>query len=507
IAMVMTELMGEEQFKERVKIYATDVDEEALATARAATYAPKQVETIPPELLNKYFDRTDSRYVFRKELRRAIIYGRHDLIQDAPISRVDLLVCRNTLMYFNAEAQTKILVRFHFALSETGYLFLGKSEMLLTHTNLFTPIDLKRRVFQKVAKVNLRDRLIILAHTGQDDAANQLANYMRLRETSFDTGPLAQIVVDANGFLVLANQQARVLFGITQRDIGRLLQDLEISYRPVELRSMIEQAYVERRLVSQKEVMWKLSSRDGRYLDVDVTPLVSNQGILMGVSITFTDVTRYKKLEEELQRSKHELETAYEELQSTVEELETTNEELQSTNEELETLNEELQSTNEELETMNEEQQSTTEEVEAMNEELRQRTNELDQVNNFLASILSSVRMGIIVINPEMHVEIWNRQSENFWGLRQEEVIGKHLLNLEFGLDLNQLKPSLKAILSGKSDYDERILQTINRRGKQFDCRVTLMRHDSKGKDVRGVIIMMEDMSGQRNNNDLRDNG
>jgi two-component system CheB/CheR fusion protein len=106
IAMLLSESLGQEQFNEQVKIYATDVDEEALSQARAATYTAKQIEALPPGYVEKYFERTDTRFSFRKDLRRSVIFGRHDLIQDAPISRVDLLTCRNTLMYFNSEAQS-----------------------------------------------------------------------------------------------------------------------------------------------------------------------------------------------------------------------------------------------------------------------------------------------------------------------------------------------------------------------------------------------------------------
>src|SRR5581483_9237950 len=110
---------------------------------------------VPPELLKKYFEESNGRYIFRNDLRRAVIFGRHDLIQDAPISRLDLLVCRNSLMYFNAETQGRVLSRFHFALSDNGFLFLGKAEMLLTRANLFTPVNLKFRIFSKVPQVTL----------------------------------------------------------------------------------------------------------------------------------------------------------------------------------------------------------------------------------------------------------------------------------------------------------------------------------------------------------------
>src|SRR5689334_10060754 len=123
----MIEALGEDAFRQRVKIYATDVDDEALNEARAAAYTESQVQSVPIELRDKYFDRTaNNRFSFRKDLRRSVIFGRHDLLGDAPISRVDLLICRNTLMYFNAEAQVRVLSRFDFALNGNGILFLGK---------------------------------------------------------------------------------------------------------------------------------------------------------------------------------------------------------------------------------------------------------------------------------------------------------------------------------------------------------------------------------------------
>lgn len=153
VAMVLAEALGEGEFRDRVKIYATDVDEEALQQARHAIYSERQVSGAPPALLDKYFERANRLYLIRKELRRALIFGSHDLVQDAPISRIDLLVCRNTLMYFNAETQNKIVSRFHFALNDAGFLFLGKAEMLLTHAKLFTPIELGWRIFAKVPKI------------------------------------------------------------------------------------------------------------------------------------------------------------------------------------------------------------------------------------------------------------------------------------------------------------------------------------------------------------------
>src|SRR5687767_13705810 len=149
LAILLAELLGPAEVRDRVKIYATDDDEEALTHARHGSYSEREIRGVPTDLLDRYFDLTGGRYVFRKDLRRSVIFGRNDLVQDAPISRIDLLVCRNTLMYLNAETQSRILSRFHFALGDGGILFLGKAEMLLSHGSLFLPIDLKRRVFYK----------------------------------------------------------------------------------------------------------------------------------------------------------------------------------------------------------------------------------------------------------------------------------------------------------------------------------------------------------------------
>jgi len=151
-AMVLAELLGEETFRERVKIYATDIDEDALGTARLATYSGKAMGSVPDELRQRYFEPVDARYAFRKDLRRNVILGRNNLVQDAPISRLDLLICRNTLMYFNAETQGRILRHFHFALRDEGVLMLGKSEMMVAQRDLFRPTDISKRVFRREAR-------------------------------------------------------------------------------------------------------------------------------------------------------------------------------------------------------------------------------------------------------------------------------------------------------------------------------------------------------------------
>jgi len=500
LAMILAEALGMEQYSARVKVFATDVDIEALNHARHANYGVKEIQGIPQDLLGKYFEQVNGCYIVQKELRRCVIFGRHDLVQDAPISRIDLLVCRNTLMYFNTETQSKILDRFNFALNNSGFLFLGKAEMLFSRNHSFTPIDLRRRVFTKTPNGNLRDMLLNMGQPRDQHPDSQIVDLIRIHEAAFEIDPVAQIVVNLENLVLLANNQARILFNLSPKDLGRSLQDLELSYRPVELRSPMDQVRTNRRSITLKDIEWSTPEREMRYLDIQITPLVAvNTDDLLGLKIIFSNVTRFKQLQNDLVNANQELETAYEELQSTNEELETTNEELQSTVEELETTNEELQSTNEELETMNEELQSTNEELQTINEELQQRSEELNRVNSFLESILTSLRAGVVVLSPDLHILIWNYKAEDMWGLRSDEVILHHFMSLDIGLPIEPLKQPLRAIIAGESQSYEVTLYATNRRGKAIECQIICTPLIYTGVDIHGVILLMEE-SEQVNN-------
>jgi two-component system, chemotaxis family, CheB/CheR fusion protein len=492
IAILLAEILGGDRFRERVKIYATDVDEEELAIARIGSYSDRQMEGVPEDLRAKYFDRSGDRSMFKKDLRRNVIFGRHDLLDDAPISRVDLLVCRNTLMYFNHEAQARIVNRFHFALREGGYLVLGRAEMLVNFTGAFAPVDLRQRVFVRSRSDTGVER--IGSPLARDERAAPTTHANRLRDIAFDQDPTAQLVVDVRSHLLLANLRSRELFGLTSRDIGRPLQDLEVSYRPVELRSCIDDAHARRHVVLLRDVPWPLHTGEARFFNVQVTPVVDAADTSLGSKIIFIDVTRQHELQQELQRSRQELETAYEELQSTNEELETTNEELQSTVEELETTNEELQSTNEELETMNEELQSTNEELETVNEELRQRGSELGRSNIFLSGILRSVPHGVIVMNEQLQVELWNDVAADLWGLRHDEVQGKHFFGLDIGLPVERLRQPIQKLLQSADHADELQLEATNRRGRTITVNVSLAHVGDDSPHGRGIILLMHEV-------------
>ncbi len=492
LAITFAEIMGVDECVKRVKIYGTDVDDEALREARTGLYPPRALEPLPAELAGRYFESSGAHLAFHPELRRRVIFGRHDITRDAPISRLDLLVCRNTLMYFNVEAQSQIIDRFHFALRPGGYLFLGKAEMLLSASDRFEVASMRQRIFKRRPGDAIPASQLVgpRAESESGDEMREASRKRQLRDMLLDTSASPVLAVGIDGTLSVINSQARAQFGLTIHDVGRPLHDLEVSYRPIELRSLIEQAETERRIVRANNVERRLPGGEMQVFDVIVQALTGPQGLPVGVAVTFMDTTATTRLHSELRRVREDLETAYEELQSTNEELETTNEELQSSIEELETTNEELQSTNEELETTNEELQSGNEELETMNEEMRIRTTEVDEARGFLEGVLSSVAAGVVVLDVDMRVRSWNRGAEDLWGLRAEEVYRQPFFSLDFGLPISQLHEALKNCAETGRKSEPLVLKAVNRIGRTITCSVTCSPLDGRGD---GVVLLMEE--------------
>ncbi|WP_410655971.1 CheR family methyltransferase [Amycolatopsis sp. lyj-112] len=488
LAIIFAEHLGIEACATRIKIYGTDVDDEALREARAGVYPMKALERLPEGIKEKYFEPSGELFVFRRDLRRRVIFGRHDITRDASISRVDLLTCRNTLMYFNVEAQTKIIERFHFALNEGGYLFLGKAEMLLSEGDRFDVTNMRNRVFK------LRSGGVIPPKAPRFDvragAGMRDANRRRLvSELALASSPDSVLGIERDGTVTLINGSARLQFGLSSHDVGRPFHDLEISYRPIELRSVIDQAHSERRSIRINSVRRQKPNDEGQYFDIVVRPLLTIDGDDIGAAITFIDTTEATRLQHEVKRVQEDLATAYAEVQSTNAELETVNEELQSSIEELETTNEELQSTNEELETTNEELQSGNEELETMNEEMRIRGAELDETRMFLEGVLSSVEAGVVVLDGDLQVRGWNRGAEELWGLRADEVYGEDFFSLDFGLLTEDLRPSVETCnetghRSGRVEID-----AIDRKGRAVVSSVSCSPLRGQGG---GVVLLME---------------
>jgi two-component system, chemotaxis family, CheB/CheR fusion protein len=341
LIILFAEALGIASCLHRVQFYATDVDEAALGQARQGIYQPREVTEIPPSRLEKYFEQSDRGYVFHPQLRRSVIFGRHNLAEDAPISKIDLLVCRNALMYFNADTQANILIRFHFALKNNGFLFLGNAETLITQRPIFTPVNLKHRIFAKGLKLGVDEHLQIYPRPRKKQAVDFFTTHVRIWQTAFETSPFAQLAVDSNSCLIMANEQANALFGLTLNDFGRPLRTL----KPGQLFGLctsITRVNSERRPVTLKNVEWRTPG-DTTYFIIFISPIFSSDGHLLAMNLTFTDVTGNKQLEKKLEHANLDLAKVSNTLEQTKATLDITHAELESTQQELETVHQEMQ--------------------------------------------------------------------------------------------------------------------------------------------------------------------
>jgi two-component system CheB/CheR fusion protein len=434
LAICLAEYFGDRLADMDVKVYATDIDDDALAFARRGEYHVDQLKRLSPEQRERYFSgQGDVRRVSR-DLRRLVIVGKSNAIHDTPISRISVLLCRNMLMYFDSATQLHVLKRFHYALQPNGVLFLGKAESLLLHSDLFTPLHAKWRIFKKVPSDDDTPRLPLdlrISETARSRAQEELMILKEYFESVLETVGQSIVVLDNQNKVDAANPATAKVWQLD----GPLASGTPASESGIvkvcpDMMRRIDDA---RQRQTSVNFECKLE-RDGAesILSVRVRPVFGNDETLVGTIIYAEDVTP----REHLQSTVAQLENTHKELQSANEELETTNEELQSTNEELETMNEELQSTNEELETTNEELQSLNEELETMNEELQVRTEEMDQLNARYVETLERMPFPVMLLNEQMKIEFWNTLAQKLFGFKAKPSVQ---------LDLEQLPISESA--------------------------------------------------------------
>jgi two-component system, chemotaxis family, CheB/CheR fusion protein len=333
LAMLLCELLGRAEFARRVKIYATDLDEAALSVARRARYMAHEVEDVPEPLLATYFEGSNRYYVVSRDLRNAVIFGSHNIIRDAPISRIDLLVCRNLLIYLEPKTQDVVLSRLHYALTDDGYLFLDKSETQLARSRLFQPVDMKHRLFRKASQERRRVLAtpVVLEHAlGEADSAPHA-----LLNALVDNIAIGCLVIDNDDILIFANATAFRMLDLIETDVRRSLRTLSVFSRPIELRSHIDEVRQHAHPVRIEHREYHRPPGEAVRLTIDVKPLLTRNGKPFAILISFTDTTRTFALQRELAAAKDALDATVEELQSAIEGQETTNEELQSANEEL----------------------------------------------------------------------------------------------------------------------------------------------------------------------------
>ena len=439
LAILVAEYFGPRISEFDIKIYATDADESALNTARRGEYAPERLRRVRPEWRHKYFSNAKLPRVNR-DIRRMLIFGRSDLAQDAPISHVQMIVCRNVLIYFDSITQTHILNRLHYALDPGGILFLGKSESKLSNSTMFRPVDSRWRIFRKDHSQPGEDipRLSAGRSNGEMVWEDGSTKDHEAAKTQLYYGALLEVLepgvfaLDANDVLIVDNKSALALWGLSgSKVVGQHIAESALGRQCPELVQKVEESHRSPERPVKFDCPIK-TDNETRVLAVTVRPVNGENGQRAGTLIYADDVSHREKLQVTIEQ----LEATGEELQSANEELETTNEELQSTNEELETTNEELQSTNEELETTNEELQSLNEELENMNEELEFRTRELDALNSRYSETLERMPWAVMVLDSEGRVQFWNTASRKLFDLEARAVVGLDLSQLPIDTNL-----------------------------------------------------------------------
>ena len=437
VAIMLAEHLGDRAGNYMIKIYGTDVDEEALAMARQAAYRLDQLKDIPADVVDRAFVRDGQLYRVRRDLRRWCIFGTHNLIQAPPLSHVDLMLCRNVLIYFTSELQERLLSRFHYAVREGGYLFLGRAESLLARSRLFRPVHMKWRIFQRTPTMGRQGAAVLPDHEGAAGPAPEPppdAPAVSRMQRAMDVVPAAVMIVDTSDTILAWNPAAEALFDIPgSAALARQFRDLDVSYRVEGLRARIEEVKARQAPARLEHSTFTRRNGETVHADISIVPFFEADR-LVGILVFAVDATEPVRLREQMNRIAEQHATAIEELQSTNEELETTNEELQSTNEELETTVEELQAANTELGTLN--------------AELERRTAELNRLDALHRGIVDSFDRGLMVLDRDATVMAWNQTIERLWGLRAEQALNRPFFALPVGEVTRQIRAPLDRVLA-----------------------------------------------------------
>ncbi len=446
-----------------IQIFATDIDEDALDYARRGRYPESVAEQIPPEYLAKYFTKTDGYYQISKELREMCLFSSHNLIKHPPFSRLDLISCRNLLIYLDTDLHKTLLPIFHYALAADGFLFLGASENLAGQTDLFRTIDKSNRIFQaKEAIPGSRSQFPLIqaerfsqarrgAQTPKSGATGEVEIGKLIEKIMLDDYAPACVIVNSRYEIVyFFGRTGKYLEPATGIPSSNLLELARKGLR-LDLRTALHKAAATVEAVTHENITFETGEATARRINLKVRPISefgadSNLFLVVfqdvgeafpiveiGAADAFarTDNPLVKQIEDELLTMK-------EHLQTTIEELETSNEELKSSNEELLSMNEEMQSANEELQTSKEEMQSINEEIETVNAELRNKIEEIDQANSDLQNFFQSTNIATIFLDRNLRIKKFTPATTQIFELIETDL-GRSLtsiLPLIEGVDL-----------------------------------------------------------------------
>jgi len=517
IAILLRELMDQTQREFKAQIYATDLDEDAIAMARAGSYPPNIAQDITPERLRRFFIKDDAGFHVKKEIREMVVFAIQSVIKDPPFTKLDLLSCRNLMIYLEPELQNRLIPTFHYSLKQDGVLFLSPSESIGNHHDLFTPINRKWKIYR--ATHSLTSTRAVLAdgltwagdkHGKAPQEAMQKAaetNFAELAKRALlQSYAPASVVTDLKGNILYVHGETGKYLRPAPGQATLNVIDMAHEGLQLELRSAIQRAANQGESTLNRELSFG-ANEDLQKVSFSVHALhdaEANAGILL---VSFKDVPGVaagkgrgaktapgkrasKSLSaahiEELERN---LAYTKENLHATIEEQQASNEELKSTNEEMQSTNEELQSTNEELETSKEELQSLNEELVTVNTELHSKIEQLAGMQNDMKNLLDNINIGTIFLDLHLNIKRYTREAAQVYRLVASDV-GRALNDIKSNIDNNDLLPDAQAVLDDLMSR-ERQVRTIN--GVWYLARMQPYR--TLENVIQGVVLTFTDIS------------
>ncbi len=506
IAILVREHMEKLRPAPKVQVFATDIDEAALAVARAGRYPRALMEGVTPARLDRFFSRDDASYTVVKEVRDLCIFSAHSIIRDPPFSRIDLISCRNLLIYLGPEFQGRVIPIFHFALRPGGYLFLGTAENISQYSDLFQRIDKKQRLFQRRdhAAAPLQFPLFtpgVRPGTGGGQTRREPAAILRhaVETRVLENFAPPHVVVNREGDIVhYSARTGKYLEAASGMPSRQLLAAARRGLR-LDLRSAFEEALETRHTAVRDGVAVEIDDHV-QAIKLTVEPLGHHDTDPLFL-VLFTDVGVLQNPSEaaagrrmtggaSVEQIDRELRDTRERLQSTVEEYETALEELKAANEEMVSVNEELQSTNEELETSKEELQSVNEELHTVNAELNSKIEELDRANTDLRNLFESTQIGTIFLDNELIIRSFTSAVSSIFNLISTDR-GRPLTDIASHLEEGDLGREIRTALERG--------ETIERRVRRSDGRAHyLMRvlpYRTQNGVIDGVVVTFFDVT------------
>jgi two-component system, chemotaxis family, CheB/CheR fusion protein len=507
IAILLREQLDSIPTPPKIQLFATDIDEGALALARIGHYAAPLLDRVSPERLKRFFVADDVGFVVSKELREMCVFSAHNLLRDPPFSKLDLISCRNVLIYFGIGLQSQAIPIFHFALKPGAFLFLGTSENVSHHTDLFSPVDKKQRIFQRRDHVAIAPYFPKFATSGRssnttaqlDPAAIQ-ANLRR----SIDARVLEQfapahVVVNGDGDILHYSARTGKYLEPAAGLPNRLLLAMARKGLRLELRSALREAMDARRPVRRPRVAID-SEHSNELVEIAVDPIGDTEHDPVFL-VVFRDVSPPPEPVEPqagspandvpTERLEHELREMRERLQLTVEEYETAVEELKSSNEELQSINEELQSTNEELETSKEEMQSVNEELQTVNAELSDKIEQVDGARNDLRNVFEGTQVATVFLDKNLVIRSFTPAITSIFNLISTDR-GRPLTDIANSLEgIGDLQRDIRTVF----EHGETIERRLRRNDKRTHYLMRILPYRTENDVIEGALVTFVDVT------------